>query len=226
MNVLVFASRKGGSGKSTLAAHLAAHASRPSRRTLLIDADPQGSLSLWHGLRQRDDLVLKRGSRLMSEAVKEAKREGYAWTFVDTPPNRSSTVVEAIRLATLVVIPARPGIFDLAAVADTIALARELRKPYAVVINGAPAKRSDVEAAVVAEARQELGGLDVPLWSGQITHRADYSLALGSGEGVKEFDADSAAATEIGQLWSAIDRSVKAINGAYKNARAMHRVAA
>ena len=159
----------------------------------------------------------------MSEAVKEAKREGYASTCVDTPPNRSSTVIEAIRLATLVVIPARPGIFDLAAVADLIALARELRKPFAVVINGAPAKRSDVEAAVVAEARQELGGLpNVPLWSGQITHRADYWLAFGSGEGVKEFNTDTAAATEIEQQWSAVDRSVKAINGAYKNARAMH----
>jgi len=50
MNVIVFASRKGGSGKSTLTAHLAAQAARPSRGCLLIDADPQGSLSLWHGV--------------------------------------------------------------------------------------------------------------------------------------------------------------------------------
>lgn len=51
MNVLVFASRKGGSGKSTLAVHLAVHAAKPSKPTLLIDTDPQGSLSLWHELR-------------------------------------------------------------------------------------------------------------------------------------------------------------------------------
>jgi hypothetical protein len=36
MNVVVFASRKGGSGKSTLAAHVAAHAHKPSRASLLI----------------------------------------------------------------------------------------------------------------------------------------------------------------------------------------------
>ena len=48
MNVIVFASRKGGSGKSTLTAHLAAHAYKPSRSVLLVDADPQGSLTLWH----------------------------------------------------------------------------------------------------------------------------------------------------------------------------------
>src|SRR4029453_17782134 len=141
MNVLVFASRKGGSGKSTLAAHLAAHPAKASRPTLLIDADPQGSLSLWHELRGNEQPALRRGSRLMSEAVKAAAKAGYAWTFIDTPPNMSSAVVEAIRLATMVVIPARPGIFDLSAVEETIAVARELRKPYAVVLNGAPARR-------------------------------------------------------------------------------------
>ncbi|MFL5127424.1 MAG: AAA family ATPase, partial [Microvirga sp.] len=63
MNVIVFASRKGGSGKSTLTAHLAAQAARPSRGCLLIDADPQGSLSLWHELRGSDRPALRRATR-------------------------------------------------------------------------------------------------------------------------------------------------------------------
>jgi chromosome partitioning protein len=226
MNVLVFASRKGGSGKSTLAAHLSAQIARPSRPVLLIDADPQGSLSLWHDLRGCENPALKRGSRNFAETIKAAKGAGYEWVFVDTPPNQSATVAEAIRMATMVVIPARPGLFDLDAVHDTIALCRELRKPYAVVINGAPPKRSDVEAASVAQAREDLNGRKVPVWSGQITHRADFSLALAEGEGAKEFDPTSAAAAELAQLWSAIDRSVKAINGAYKTARGMHKLAA
>jgi chromosome partitioning protein len=226
MNVIVVASRKGGSGKSTLTAHLAAHASKPSRPTLMIDADPQGSLSLWHELRGCGDPVLKRGARGLADAVRAAKQEGYAWTFIDTPPTKSSAVVDIIRLATLVVIPARPSVFDLEAVKDTIGMCRDARKPYAVVINGAPPKRSDAEAAIVAEAREGLKALKVPVWSGQITNRADFSLALSAGQGAKEFDAESLAAAELGQLWTAIDRSVKAINGASQNARAMHRAAA
>ena len=153
MNVVVFASRKGGTGKSTLTAHLSAQAAKPSRRTLLIDADPQGSLSLWHELRGAEQPSLKRAMRGIDDVVKAAKREGYEWVFIDTPPNRSSIVSDAIRLATLVVIPARPSVFDIAAVTDTIEICRELRKPYAVVINAAPAKRSDAEAAIVADAR-------------------------------------------------------------------------
>ena len=130
------------------------------------------------------------------------------------------------RSATLLVIPTRPSLFDLAAVQDTIELARELRKPYAVVINAAPTKRNDADAASVADARASLEALEVPVWSGQITQRADLSLALRVGEGVKEFTRDSAAAHEIKQLWSAMERSVRAIHGAYKIARGMHVLAA
>jgi Mrp family chromosome partitioning ATPase len=46
MSILAFASRKGGAGKSTLAAHLAAHVHRSTRPCLLVDDDPQGSLTL------------------------------------------------------------------------------------------------------------------------------------------------------------------------------------
>jgi len=225
MNVLVFASRKGGSGKSTLAAHLAAHVHRPSRACLLIDADPQGSLTLWHKLRNAEELPLKTAQRGVANMVKAAKDDGVEWVFIDTAPNMSASVTDAIRAATLVVVPCRPGVFDLAAVRETVAFARQLRKPYAVVINGAPPRRQDVESPMVTHARESLLGLNIPVWGGQITQRANFSLALAEGEGAKEYDADSFAAAEIGRLWSAIEKSVKAIHGARESA-VMHRVAA
>jgi chromosome partitioning protein len=225
MNVVVFASRKGGSGKSTLTAHLAAHAHKPSRSVLLIDADPQGSLTLWNKLRNADALPLKTAQRGIADIVKAAKRDGTEWVFIDTAPNMSASVTDAIRAATLVVIPCRPGVFDLDAVKETIEFARAARKPYAVVINAAPPRRQDVESPSVTQARESLTGLHIPVWGGQITQRGNFSLALADGEGAKEYDADSYAAAEIGRLWAAIEKSVKAIHGAHEGA-AMHRVAA
>jgi cellulose biosynthesis protein BcsQ len=225
MNVLVFASRKGVSGKSTLAAHLAAHVHRPSRACLLIDADPQGSLTLWHKLRNAEELPLRTAQRGVADMVKAAKHDGIEWVFIDTAPNMSASVTDAIRAATLVVVPCRPGVFDLEAVKETVAFARRLRKPYAVVINGAPPRRQDVESPMVTHARESLLGLNIPVWGGQITQRANFSLALAEGEGAKEYDADSFAAAEIGRLWGAIEKSVKAIHGARESA-VMHRVAA
>ena len=225
MNVIVFASRKGGSGKSMLAAHLAAHASAQCRPLMLIDADPQGSLTLWHRLRGSAEPALKSGARGVAEVVKTARREGYRWAFIDTPPNMSAIVAEAIRAATLVIIPARLAVFDLAAIKETIELARGARSPYAVVINAAPARRDNTESPFVTQVREVLAGLNVPVWAGQITHRTIYSMSLEYGEGAKEYDSESPAAAEISALWSAIDRSVKAIHGAYAGL-AMHRVAA
>jgi chromosome partitioning protein len=88
MNVLAFASRKGGSGKSTLAAHLAAHVHRPSRPCLLIDEDPQGSLTLWNKLRKDNALPLKIVKRDITDTLRKAKRDGVEWVFIDTPPSR------------------------------------------------------------------------------------------------------------------------------------------
>jgi chromosome partitioning protein len=222
MNVLVFASRKGGSGKSTLTAHLAAHVHK--RSALLIDADPQGSLTLWHKLRDRDEIPLKAAQRGLGDIVKAAKRDGVEWVFVDTAPNMATSVTDAIRAATLVVIPCRPGVFDLEAVKETVAFAREARKPYAVVINAAPPKRQHIESPIVTQARESLAASAIPVWGGQITQRANFSLALAAGEGAKEYAADSYAAAEIGRLWTAIDKSVRAIHGA-REGGVMHRAA-
>ena len=224
MNVIVFASRKGGSGKSTLAAQIAAQAHRSSRPCLLIDGDPQGSLSLWHKLRGTGEPTLRTAQRGVSDILKSAKND-YDWAFINTPPTVSAFITDAIRAATLVVIPTRPTVFDLTAVRETIDLCRQARKPYAVVINAAPVKRDDQESPIVTQAREGLAKLRVPVWGGQITQRTNYSLSLAAGEGAREYDPDSPAAAEIARLWTAITKSVQAIEGAYSGA-AMHKAAA
>lgn len=226
MNVIVFASRKGGSGKSTLAAHLAAHAHKSSKPCLLIDSDPQGSLTLWQKLRGTGEPHIKSATRSVTEIVNRARRDGYEWVFIDTPPNTSAVIEDAIRNATMVVIPARPGVFDIHAVEETIANCRSQRKPYAVVMNGAPARRDDIESPLVTIARESLAKLKAPVWGGQITNRANYVLALSHGEGAREYDPDSRAASEVGRLWQAIERSVKAIRGSASSNGAMHKQAA
>jgi chromosome partitioning protein len=162
MNVIVFASRKGGTGKSTLAAHLAAHVHKSTKPCLLIDADPQGSLTLWHKLRGTNEPPIKTAVNSVAGIVAAAKRDGIEWVFIDTPPNMSAVVEDAIRNATMAIIPARPGVFDVNAVQETIQSCRAARKPYAVVLNGAPARRDDVESPIVTIARESLAKFRAP----------------------------------------------------------------
>ena len=63
MNVITMASRKGGAGKTTLTAHLAAFAYARGHRCLVIDADPQGSLTLCNSRRAEGALPLATAER-------------------------------------------------------------------------------------------------------------------------------------------------------------------
>ena len=220
MDVITLASRKGGAGKSTLTAQLAAQAKAQGRRVLVIDADPQGSLKLWHSLRPDALPRLATPERGIERVLAFAMTQGYGWVFIDTAPSMWVVVQEAIRAATLVVIPARPGFFDLNAVRETVATARERDRPYAVVLNATPPRRDDKEAPVVAQSRAFLDQLQIPVWSGQISQRSGLALTLAVGLSACELEPDSAAAAEIAGLWSAIERSVAAINAAHAAARA------
>jgi chromosome partitioning protein len=222
MNVITLASRKGGAGKSTLTAHLAAFAQCQGHRCLLVDADPQGSLALWRSRRANAQLALETAARGIDRAVAQAMVDGYGWVFIDTSSTMWVVVQEAIRAATLVLIPARPGFFDLAAVRETVAVARKHGKPYAVVINAAPVKRDEKESPAVALSRAELDRLTIPVWSGQISHRAAYLTSLAAGASAGELAPDSLARHEIARLWSAVERSVEAIHGAHAAASPMH----
>ena len=213
MNVITVASRKGGAGKTTICAHLAAHAHAQGLRTLVIDADPQGSLALCNSLRSHA-LPLMTAERGIDRALALAMVAGAEWVFIDTAPTMWVVVQEAIRAATLVVIPARPGFFDLNAVRETVKTARELIKPYCVVLNAAPAMRDARESPVLAQSRAFLNKYEIPVWSGQISQRAGFALPLAAGASAGEADARSLAASEIARLWTAIERSVEAINAA------------
>jgi chromosome partitioning protein len=215
MNIITMASRKGGAGKSTLTAHLAALCHQAGRRTVVIDADPQGSLTLWHSLRPDRQPDLRSGARGIERALAHAMVEGYEWAFIDTAASMWVVAQEAIRAATMVLIPARPGFFDLNAVRETVAAARERNKPYAVVLNATPVKRDDKEALAVVQSRAFFDTLGIPVWAGQVSQRTGFVLTLAAGVSISEVAPESVAGTEITGLWSAVERSVAAINAAH-----------
>ncbi|MEA2948338.1 MAG: chromosome partitioning protein [Alphaproteobacteria bacterium] len=208
MNVITVASCKGGTGKTTLTAQLAGFACAQGRRCLVIDADPKGTFALHNSRRVEGALPLATAARGIERQLAVATILGYDWVLIDTPAQRSAVTREAVGAATMLIIPARPGLFDLAAVRETADLVRECNKPFAVIINIAPVKRDDNEAPAVAEARAFLAMHDIPVWAGQVSERTGFAHAAG------EADARALAAAEIARLWSMIERSVETLNAA------------
>jgi chromosome partitioning protein len=213
MKTILMASQKGGSGKSTLAAHFAVLANTARLPALLVDADPQGSLSFWYQSRQAETPILaKADAASIDDVLRDAEASRIGWTIVDSPPHNAPLVASLMSRAALTVVPVRPGPFDLAAAAATFNMAGALRAPFVAVINHAPPPR-DAEPSIVAEVRTLLGEMGAPVLTGQVSQRAALSHALVAGQAVSEFDPDGRAAGEIAAAWSAIVKIASRVGG-------------
>lgn len=209
MRTIALAAAKGGAGKSTLTVHLATLAALEAP-ALIVDIDPQGSSRFWFELRAGESpLMVQCPWRELEATLKDAKREGVAWCFVDCPPHgEGRALAEAVRLADLALIPMRPAAFDLAATADALGLAGHAKK-HAVVINAGPAPRGIAESSIVREAREALKAMKAPAMETAVSQRAALAHALASGRAVQEFEPEGKAALELRNLWAELKRKLQ-----------------
>ena len=117
MSATVFAvsNQKGGTGKTTLSMNLAAGLTRKGK-TLLVDADPQGSASQWAGLapeqRPFPVSVISVAGNLAREVGRF--RQDYQYVVIDCPPTLETDAMKhAMSVSDKVLIPVLPSPVDL-----------------------------------------------------------------------------------------------------------------
>jgi chromosome partitioning protein len=213
MYVIAIASQKGGAGKSTFAVNLATLADAQDPPALLIDTDAQGSLSVWHNLRgAATPLHVSCRADELADVLATARSNGkVTWAFIDGPPQADETTATIMRAATLVLIPTRPSVFDIASVPSTIAAARRVKRPFFVALNAVPPKRGILESPVVSAARKSVRDMGAPVWRGAVAQRAVYAHALASGQAVTEFEKSGPATEEMRHLWQDVSQAARAM---------------
>ena len=197
MHVIVLASQKGGAGKTTLAAHLAVAAEAAGDGpAVLIDADPQGSLSAWWNARSADTPVLAPTTIAeLREKLLLLAGAGYKVAILDTPPAITEAIGAVVATADLVLIPARPSPHDLRAIGSTVDLVQKAGKPFVFAVTQAkPNTRLTVQAIA---ALSQHGAVATAI----IHDRVDFAASMIDGRTVQEIDGKSRGAAEIAELW-------------------------
>jgi chromosome partitioning protein len=207
MHVIVLASRKGGAGKTTLARHLAVEAigEGGSRRVALIDSDPMGGLAKWWNRRQAEtpDFIQTDPKSIPTNAER-LRKAGYGYLFIDSPPAVTDAVRAVVRLADLVVVPARPSPDDLDAIGQTIDLVEGEGRPMVFVVNGAT-KRARLTGQAAVNLSQH--GTVAPAI---IHHSTAVPESAVVGQVVRETKGpDSPSAQEIAELWAYLDARLR-----------------
>lgn len=204
MKTIVMASQKGGAGKTTLAAHLAVAAEREGDGPcILIDMDPQASLSEWWNARKPDTPAFARSSlKELSGNLEELERAGYAYVFIDTPPAITESIRAVVMNADFVLIPTRPSPHDLRAVGHTVELATGANRPFAFVVT-----QAKPNARLTVQAVAALSGHGVVATA--IVHdRVDYASSMIDGLTVIEIGPRGRSASEMIDLWNFIKEKV------------------
>jgi chromosome partitioning protein len=207
VKVVSLQSQKGGAGKTLLAVSLAVAAEIEGLSAVVIDLDPQASASAWGDIRQseRPAIAAIPPARL-AHALQAARDAAADIVFVDTAPHAGADALTAARAADLMLVPCRPALFDLLAIAATADIARLAGKPAFAVLNAAPPGAS----RLIEDAVRAISDHGLPVAPVVISQRAAFAHALTGGLSAQERAPDGAAASEIRALYDWIAATLAA----------------
>jgi chromosome partitioning protein len=172
--IIVLFAIKGGGGKSTLAACIAAQLMSKGVQVALVDADPQRSLTEWHGRGgplAELPIVTDATERAAARAVELAKK---ATVVVDTPGFAAREQLALLTVADRVLIPCRPSALDARRALEalemvaTVNRTRRKKAQAVIVMNGAS------RSTVVGHIRNELVAGGARVLGSEVAQRTAY----------------------------------------------------
>lgn len=206
--VVSVVNQKGGCGKTTVAMQMAGTLGKRGYKTLVVDADRQGSAAVWYR-RAPDDRPFPAPVVGLSDQGEKIHRaiekliEGYEFVFIDCPGSLDSSSYKlaqsSLLISDLAIVPVIPSPLDLEATPDMGDLIEKARitnesLDAMVVLNQHDPRRAlvkEVKAALevfsIPTARSSLGSREVYRQS------ADYGATVhdlegSSGKGVREIN--------------------------------------
>jgi chromosome partitioning protein len=207
MSVIAFVNQKGGCAKSTTAVHFAYWLNRRQYKVLLVDADAQGSSSIWlESLEERVPCeVIQSSDRLLEQIPKLSNQHDLL--IIDGPAGLSEVTKAIVFAVDLAIIPCQPTGVDLRSATDAIRLIRQAQTmreglPKAAVLLSRAVRGTRLKDEAIAQ----LNSVSVPVLNTIIHQRQAIADTFGQAATVWELLGKGAveAAEEFDELFQEI----------------------
>lgn len=208
MKTILVASSKGGAGKSTIATNLAASFALDGKRTVLVDADPQGSSTRWAERRAELDSAVLPVDGTGRRAWRDAVPDDADRVVIDAAAGAMATDLESfLDKADAVVVPVLPSALDIEATVgflNTLAKVPRVHKrklPVGLVVN-----RSKPWTNASQQAVEMLSTWPYPVVA-QLRDTQAYVVLAGLGRSL--FDYRSAQVRDHQSDWDPLMKWIK-----------------
>ncbi|MGS1077421.1 nucleotide-binding protein [Pseudoxanthomonas beigongshangi] len=208
MKTILVASSKGGAGKSTLATNLAASFALDGKRTVLVDADPQGSSTRWAERRAGLESAVLPVDGTGRRAWRDAVPDDADRVVIDAAAGAMAADLESfLDKADAVVVPVLPSAMDIEATVgflNTLAKVPRVHKrklPVGLVVN-----RSKPWTNASQQAVEMLGTWPYPVVA-QLRDTQAYVVLAGLGRSL--FDYRSAQVRDHQSDWDPLMKWIK-----------------
>lgn len=202
--IISITNQKGGCGKTTIAINLACGFHKKGIKTLLVDADPQGSAGDWRQMaamnKHESPPVIGMPRDTIGDEISD-HAENYEIIIIDSPnmerTGNASKIASIIKASTHVIVPIQPSALDVWGSEDII----EMIKTRQAITSGSPKTSimlSRVSKATIleTEVKSLLKGYELPLMKNGTFERQDYKKVVGQGRSIfdiKKYNEESSA---------------------------------
>jgi len=177
--IISFLNGKGGVGKTTTSINIATCLARQGHKVVMVDTDPQGSISNWYDESKCQFALAEAASEKEVYTVRKQLKE-YDYVVIDGAAAISAISSAAVMVSDLVLIPVTPSPLDFAACGAILAVV-EARENLQPVIARFLITKKVASAKMLEVLKESIADTGVPALRTGTTQRQVYIRTMMDG---------------------------------------------